>query len=67
MTIRDINSTISTVNYAIYSIREAGVDVEYKDLHYSEIPQRLKDAKIFRAVPMDISFNSVKRWRITIM
>lgn len=49
MTIRDINCTISTVNYATYTIREFGCpnDFRYKNLHYSEIPARMKDAEVF--------------------
>ena len=60
MTIRDINRTISTANYATYTIR-------YKELHYSEIPVRMKDAEVFVATPSNISFSSVKHWNIVLL
>lgn len=41
MTIREINRTISTANYATYTISElGGGNIRYKELHYSEIPAR---------------------------
>ena len=69
MTIRDINGTISTANYATYTIRKFGSanDSKYKDLHYSEIPARLKDAEVFIATPHDVSFSSVKHWNIVLL
>lgn len=69
MTIRDINRTISTANYATYTIREYGCanDIRYKELHYSEIPARMKDAEVFVATPSDISFSSVKHWNIVLV
>lgn len=69
MTIRDISRTISTVNYATYTIREFGCpnDFRYKNLHYSEIPARMKDAEVFVATPSDISFSSVKHWDIVLL
>lgn len=48
MTIREINRTISTANYATYTISElGGGNIRYKELHYSEIPARMKDAEVF--------------------
>lgn len=36
MTIREINRTISTANYATYTISElGGGNIRYKELHYS--------------------------------
>lgn len=64
MTIREINRTISTANYATYTISELGGNIKYKELHYSEIPARMKDAEIFVATPTNISFSSVKHWNI---
>lgn len=41
MTIREINRTISTANYATYTISAlGGGNIRYKELHYSEIPAR---------------------------
>lgn len=69
MTIRDINRTISTANYATYTIRKYGCanDNRYKELHYSEIPACMKDAEVFIATPSDVSFSSVKHWNIDLL
>lgn len=69
MTIRDISHTISTANYVTYTIRKCGCanDIRYKELHYSEIPARMKDAEVFVATPSDVSFSSVKHWDIVLL
>lgn len=68
MTIREINRTISTANYATYTISElGGGNIKYKELHCSEIPARMKDAEIFVATPTNISFSSVKHWNIVLL
>ena len=66
MTVREIGSCIATANWATYSIRQFGAGITYKDLHYSDIPKAIKDAEVFHAVPVDVSFNSVKHWIITL-
>ena len=42
-------------------------NIRYKELHYSEIPARMKDAEIFVATPTNISFSSVKHWNIVLL
>lgn len=64
MTIREIRSTVSTANYATYTIEQWGSKDKYKNVHYSEIPARLKDAEVFIATPTDVSFCAVKHWNV---
>lgn len=64
MTIREIRSTVSTANYATYTIEQWGSKYTYKNVHYSEIPARLKDAEVFIATPTDVSFCAVTHWHI---
>lgn len=61
MTIREINRTISTANYATYTISElGGGNIRYKELHYSEIPACMKDAEVQLQYEGDEDFVSFK-------
>lgn len=64
MTLRELVSTVSTVNFCHYSIKGLHRGKICQDANWHSIPAKYKDMQVYSATPIQVTFCSVKEWHI---
>ncbi len=65
MTFRELIRTVLTVNYAAYRVRDTRHNgMLYDNVHWSDIKAIDKDREVSYAVPLSVSYSSVKEWNV---
>lgn len=64
MRVKEVHTVISTNNWARYTIETFGHGIIYSRVSYSELPARIKNAKVWLAYPVELSSCSVTHWKI---
>lgn len=61
MTLFQLKEYVNTSNSALWNIRKWGAE-RFEEMSWNNLPSRIKNAEVFKAMPIRIYCGSVKEW-----